>query len=171
MTAEEVFTKISAHMIVGVMIHKELADYFGFLSLAKYEKIHSKQYISESKELRNLSKYYITRFYKIIPESKVEIPNVIPRDMYKHKSDDLSPMDIRQATKYTLELWVDWETKTKKLYEESYADLMSNGDVGSALYISELIKDVDEELVEAKTLLMKNQHTDFDVVKIIEDQD
>ena len=48
---------------------------------------------------------------------------------------------------------------------------MSNGDVGSALYISELIKDVDEELVEAKTLLMKNQHTDFDVVKIIEDQD
>ena len=55
--------------------------------------------------------------------------------------------------------------------EESYAELISNGDVGSALYISELIKDVDEELVEAKMLLMKNQHTDFDVVKIIEDQD
>ena len=80
-------------------------------------------------------------------------------------------MDVRQAVKHTLEMWVDWETKTKKLYEESYAELISNGDVGSALYISELIKDVDEELVEAKTLLMKNQHTDFDVVKIIEDQD
>ena len=171
MTAEEVFTKISAHMIVGIMIHKELADYYNFMSLAKYEKIQSKQYISESKALRKLNKYYITRFYKLVSEPRVEIPSVIPKEVYKHKSDDLSPMDVRQAVKRTLEMWVDWETKTKKLYEESYAELISNGDVGSALYISELIKDVDKELVEAKTLLMKNQHTDFDVVKIIEDQD
>ena len=170
MTTDEVFTDISAHMIVGVMIHKELADYYDFMSLAKYGKIQSKQYISESKSLRKLNIYFITRFYKLIPETKVEIPNVIPRDVYKHISDDLSPMDVRQAVKRTLETWVDWETKTKKLYEESYAELISNGDVGSALYISELIKDVDEELVEAKTLLMKNQHTDFDIVKIIEDQ-
>ena len=171
MTTEEIFTGISTHMIIGVMIHKELADYYDFMSLAKYEKIQSKQYISESKSLRKLNRYFITRFSKLIPESRFEIPSVIPKDIYKHKSDDLSPMDVRQAVKRTLEMWVDWETKTKKLYEESYAELISNGDIGSALYISELIKDVDEELVEAKTLLMKNQHTDFDVVKIIEDQD
>lgn len=171
MTTEEIFTGISTHMIIGVMIHKELADYYDFMSLAKYGKIQSKQYISESKSLRKLNRYFITRFSKLIPESRFEIPSVIPKDIYKHKSDDLSPMDVRQAVKRTLEMWVDWETKTKKLYEESYAELISNGDIGSALYISELIKDVDEELVEAKTLLMKNQHTDFDVVKIIEDQD
>ena len=171
MTAEEIFTNVSAHMIVGVMIHKELADYYDFMSLANYEKIHSKQYISESKALRKLNKYYITRFYKLIPEPRVEIPSVIPKDIYKHKSDDLSPMDVRQAVKRTLELWVDWETQTKKLYEESYAELITNGDIGSALYIGKLVEDVDEELVEARALLMKNQHTDFDIVKIIEDQE
>ena len=56
MTAEEVFTGISAHMIVGIMIHKELADYYDFMSLAKYEKIQSKQYISESKSVRKLNR-------------------------------------------------------------------------------------------------------------------
>ena len=171
MTAEEIFTNVSAHMIVGVMIHKELADYYDFMSLANYEKIHSKQYISESKALRKLNKYYITRFYKLIPEPRVEIPSVIPKDIYKHKSDDLSPMDVRQSVKRTLELWVDWETQTKKLYEESYAELITNGDICSALYIGKLVEDVDEELVEARALLMKNQHTDFDIVKIIEDQE
>ena len=171
MTTDEVFTDISAHMIVGVMIHKELADYYDFMSLANYEKIHSKQYISESKALRKLNKYYITRFYKLIPEPRVEIPSVIPKDIYKHKSDDLSPMDVRQSVKRTLELWVDWETQTKKLYEESYAELITNGDICSALYIGKLVEDVDEELVEARALLMKNQHTDFDIVKIIEDQE
>ena len=55
--------------------------------------------------------------------------------------------------------------------EESYAELIANGDIGSALYIGKLVEDVDEELVEARALLMKNQHTDFDVVKIKEDQD
>ena len=66
MTIEEIFTGISAHMIVGIMIHKELADYYDFMSLAKYEKIQSKQYVYESKSLRKLNRYFITRYTKYI---------------------------------------------------------------------------------------------------------
>ena len=55
MTYEEIFSNISAHMIKGIMFHAQMADYFDFLGLKGYKRLHEYHYFDESIMFRKLS--------------------------------------------------------------------------------------------------------------------
>ena len=67
-------------------------------------------------------------------------------------------------------MWADWEKKTKKLYEESYKELMDIGEVASALFVKELICDVDCELKKVERYQLNKSATNYDMIIIIEEQ-
>ena len=46
MTIEEIFGRISQHMIRGMMTHDQLASYYDFLGLRGYKRCHEYHYFS-----------------------------------------------------------------------------------------------------------------------------
>ena len=54
MTVEEIFSKVSAHMIKGMMIHDQLASYYDFLNLHGFKRCHDYHYNKEAKAYRAL---------------------------------------------------------------------------------------------------------------------
>ena len=89
MTAEEVFSQVSKHMIEGIMIHSQMADYYNFLGLKGYAKCHEYHFISENCNFRKLSMYYIKHFNKLLPELPNDNPNVIPSAWFKYLRQDV----------------------------------------------------------------------------------
>lgn len=170
---EDVFKKLSLHMLEGVMIHEEMANYFAFLGLNGYEATQANRYIEESNNLSKLHSFYIRYFGKLIPRVQIStIPQIIPDSFYNHVTNDLSTNDIRQSVKTIFEYWASWEEKTKSLFEQSYIGLRdSYNEVSSSIVVMELLKDVNVELEMVKNKLHKLRSTNFDIVYIVEDQD
>lgn len=86
MTVEEIFNTIGSHMIEGLMYHDEFARAFEFLGLWGYSKCHEYHYFEESKNYRDLSHYYATRFFKIIQFNDIPKLELIPNTWFKYNS-------------------------------------------------------------------------------------
>ena len=66
MIIDDIFSKIAAHMIKGLMVHEQLSNYYDFLGLRSYSNDHEEHYILESKSFRNLNRYYMgNRPYRV----------------------------------------------------------------------------------------------------------
>ena len=61
MTVEEIYADVAAHMIEGLMIHEQLANYYDFLGLGGYKRCHEYHYIEESVKYRGLYRYFINQ--------------------------------------------------------------------------------------------------------------
>ena len=59
MTCEEIFSKITNHMVKGLMVHEQLSNYYEFLGLPCYSKCHDEHFMKESKMYRKMYHYYI----------------------------------------------------------------------------------------------------------------
>ena len=171
MTVNEIFTDISSHMIKGVMIHEQMADYYDFLNLHGYKKCHEWHSKCEMKNLRKLHKYYINHFNQLIEEEPIENPNVIPMSWYKYKRQDVDASVKRQAVKSGIEKWVSWEEETKSLYEQMYRELCSINEIAAAKKIACYIQDVDCELKWAQRKHINLIAADYDISYILGQQD
>ena len=67
MTIEEIYGRISKHMILGMMIHDQLANYYDFLGLKGYKRCHEYHFLSETCAYRGLNRYFINHHNKLIP--------------------------------------------------------------------------------------------------------
>ena len=45
MTIKEIYAQIAEHMIKGMMIHEQLANYYDFLGLKGYKRCHEYHYM------------------------------------------------------------------------------------------------------------------------------
>lgn len=170
---EDIFKKLSLHMVEGVMIHEEMANYFAFLGLNGYETIQAERYLDESKNLDNLYSFYIKYFGRLMPRLEIsKIPQIIPDSFYNHSTSELSTNDIRQSVKAIYERWYSWEEETKLLLEQSYTGLRdANNEVSASIVVMEMLKDVNKELDMVKNKLHKLRSTNYDILFIMEDQD
>ena len=170
MTAEEIFASIVNHQIRGVMFHAQMADYFDFLSLRGYKRLHECHYYEESCEFRSTCRYYINHYGKLISPGVTADPEVIPSGWLKYSRSDVDAGTKRTSTKKAFQMWVDWEKDTKKLYQQAWKDLMEIGDVASALFVKDMICDVDCELKCAERMELDLKSVDFSLDVIIPEQ-
>ena len=170
MTVDEIYKEISAHMIKGLMIHDQLANYYDFLGLEGYKRCHEYHYLAESCAFRGLNRYFINHHNMLIPEEPVENPNIIPANWYRYKRQNVDAGTKRTAVKNGLTQWVTWEQETKQLYERMYKELIELGEVASAMKIKELICDVDCELKKAERYLLNKEAIGYDLSIIIAEQ-
>ena len=168
---EQIFSDISAHQIKGLMVHSQLADYYKFLGLGKYADCHEHHYKDESNSWRSLSLYYIEHFNRLVPEQEISNPNIIPADWFKATRQEVDIPTKRRAVEKGLQAWVDWETETKRLYEEAFAELLSMSEGATAMRIKKCLCDVDYELAEAQKYLLNKKAVDYDILHIIGEQE
>lgn len=107
MTVEEIFAELSAHMVKGLMIHDQMANYYCFLNLKGYTKCHTYHYLRENKDYIELNHYYHVHHNRLIKERPIENPKVIPNSWYAYARNDVDTTSKRNGVKAGLEKWVE----------------------------------------------------------------
>ena len=107
----------------------------------------------------------------LIKEKSVSDPKIIPNSWYTYLRIDVDATTKRNAVKTGLEKWVSWEKDTLELYSKMYQELLSLGEIADAEYLAKLICEVNEELAQANSLLIKKKTCEFDIICILEDQE
>lgn len=171
MTVEEIFSQVSQNMVKGLMIHSQLADYFGFLGFEGYQKCHLYHYFEESKNYKDLGNYYLKHFNKLLAEDHIDNPNIIPNDWVQYSRQQVNSKIRQNALQAGLEKWVNWEKDTKGLYQQLYNTLISLGEIAAADELNKIIKDVDYELAGAEQELLELNAINFSVVDVMMYQD
>ena len=67
--------------------------------------------------------------------------------------------------------WINWEIKTKKLYEELYQELTNLREIAAAIHIKKYIIEVDKELELAQKKLNELETLDYNINTLIGCQD
>jgi len=171
MTLDEIFSELSSHMVKGIMLHSQMASYYDFLQLKGYVRCHEYHFISESNSYRKLNRYYLNHCNKLIHETRVENPEIIPENWYKYSRMDVDIDTKKNAIKTAMNKWISWETETKELFERVYCELLDLNEIATALFIGEFVKDVDEELKWADRECLDLMSVNYDMTYILERQD
>ena len=168
MTVEEIFSKLSEHMIKGLMVHEQLANYYDFLGLEVFRLEHEHQYVEESASYRRLNHFYISHYNKLIEESRIENPRIVPESWYKYSRFDVDLITKKNGIENGYKEWKNWETETRKLYEHLYCELIKIEEVSVSLFLSGFINDVEEELQRIDKELLELKATSFDLTYVME---
>lgn len=166
MKVQDIFYKIINHLLEGMMVHEQLANYFAFLVLKGYQYCHEYHHLNETCSYRKIQQYYIDHYNFLLPEPQPNIIQTIPSNWYNHSKQDITTELKQESIQKGMLAWRNWEYETKKLYEQAYNDLISISEIAGAELIKELIIDVDNELseVEKMYLLILNIHADLTVI-------
>jgi hypothetical protein len=164
MKRDEMFHCLSEHMINGVMFHANMADYFRFMGLSGFAQLHEHRYECESHDLRELHRWAICNFDKLIqPMSKSE-KSPIPDAMYGYARCDISRGVRQSAVKGAFEAWVKWETDTVNLLQSMYC---SCEEADIKRYLQCMIDETRNELGDAVEIHLRLEACDYDMSYIV----
>lgn len=167
---EATFSKISEHMIKGIMFHDQLANYYAFLGLRGFQKEQEYRFYDEVSSFRRLSRYYVSHYNRLIAEPKFEAPTVIPSGWHGRERQEVDSSTRRNAIDSGYAQWIKWERETKALYEQAASDLYMDGAVAGSLAVEKLVSDVDHELAEAEQEQIALEAIGYDMTEIIDKQ-
>ena len=170
MTIDEIFSKLSAHTIRGMMIHEGMANYYDFLGLHGFKRLHEYHYLCETLMNRKVQRFYINKYNKLIPESAVDSSSVIPESWFKVTRQAVDKSTKRAAVESGMKEWVNWEKETCELYSKMYMELEAKGEIPAAQFLCDMIKAVSKELKKAERMHLKFESTDYDMTYIVESQ-
>ena len=173
MSIDLIFSELAGHQLEGVMLHAELSNYFDFLALSGFTAQQEYRFLEESKEDRELHRYYIEHFNRMIDISTVNLDSAsrIPRDMFTMTRYDLINDDRRMAIKAAFDEWVTWERDTRRFLEGIYVKLFDESAISAGNFVLQKISDVAEELRQAEEQSLMLQSMDYDLPNIYDMQD
>lgn len=154
MDIKAIFAKLRAHILEGMVFHDEMMRYYDFLNLGNERDEHYEHYMEESDGYQALSRYFVNHYNMLIPQEKMDRPNVIPESWYRFKRMEVDAPMKRTAIRNGAKLWVEWERKTKDFYQEMYRELIGLGEIAAAHFFMHFISAVDDELKHAEKKYM-----------------
>lgn len=170
MTCEEIFSKIANTYVNGIMFHTDMMQYFDFLNLHGYKRLHEYRCKCESENSRKLHGYYTNRYQKLLPENGEYAKSVIPQDWYKYKRSDVPTSEIRKAVKMGFEKWVEWEHTVCTALSDAVKELTALGDYAAAYKMEEQLCETENELKRAERMHLALKSVDFSIDYIQEQQ-
>lgn len=167
----EIFQRISERLIVGMMLHEQFADYYDFLNLRGFKRLHEYRFFCESATMRGVHRYHINHFNMLIPGGHPSNPAAIPDSWISYTRQQVTADTKRRAVRDGMTKWATWERETKKLYERCYSELCALGEIAAADKIKELVCAVDQELKCAERLCIDLDSSGHDLSYILMMQD
>lgn len=169
-TPEEIFSEINNRFIGAIMMHGQFADYFDFLGLRGYKRLHECQYLAESMERRKACRYYINHHNALIKEDFSGEVNIIPDAWYTARRLSVGKSTKQKAVEDGFIEYHNWESETKSIYEKYSQKLREAGDVADAVFVEKLVEDVSTELQTVERMISDLISTGYDMVYITEIQ-
>ena len=171
MTVDEIFSKIGAHAIEGMMTHDDLMNYYDFLGLRGMKTLH-KYHSYQKMRYQKICRHFVSHHNKLLPYSKVNSDtNVIPETWYKYTRSEVDIGTKKTAVKNGLQMWHNWETSTKQFYEDMYKELCDLEEYTDAKCILKLLKDVEKEIKCVDGLYLNAKAVDYDLAYILGEQE
>lgn len=168
--ADAIFSEINSRFIAAIMMHDQLADYFDFLGLKGYKRLHEYQHLAESIERRKICKYRIERHGKLIQNAFSGEVKMIPDSWYSAKSISVGKGTKQKAVEDGFSAYREWEEETKEVYQIYAAALLEKGNVEDFTLVASLIDDVGDELKEVDKIILDLISTGYDMVHITDSQ-
>ena len=169
-TLEAIYSEIHRRQIAALMFHGQMADYFDFLSLHGYKRMHEYQYYEESICFRKLSRYYINHHGRLLLDIFEGEINMIPDAWLTADRMSIGKSTKQKAVEDGFNAYHTWEEETKSVYEQYALRLRESGHEADAIYVDKLIKDVDEELKCVSRIILDLISAGYDMVYIVESQ-
>lgn len=169
-TPEEIFSEINNRFIGAIMMHGQFADYFDFLGLRGYKRLHEYQHLAENIERRKVCRYYINHHNMLIKEDFSGKVNIIPDAWYTAKRLSVGKSTKQKAVEDGFLEYHNWESETKSVYEKYVQKLRETGSVEDAISVEKLVEDVGEELKTVEQMISDLISTGYDMVYITEIQ-
>lgn len=170
MTVDEIFAKVKAHQVEGIMFHDQMRQYFDFLNLHGFKRMHEYHFFEENEQMVKTCSFFLNHANKLISNADVDSSNRIPNSWYNYTRFNVDATTKRRAVKDGMAKWVEWERDTRELYMQAYSDLMEIGEIDFAEYVLDLVKDVSDELKYAERLYIELENCDYDMVYLSEIQ-
>lgn len=169
-SVEAIFSEINARMIAALMFHDQMADYFDFLGMKGYKRLHEYQYFAESMERKKLNQYYINHHNKLIPDTYSGQVSIIPENWQSANRISVGKSTKQKGIEDGFNQYREWESETKNLYEHYSSRLREMGAVADAIMVEKLVEDVDKELKKLERIIIDLISSGYDMVYITESQ-
>lgn len=169
-SVESIFAEINARMIAALMFHDQMSDYFDFLGMKGYKRLHEYQYFSESMERKKLNQYYINHHNKLIPDTYSGQVSVIPENWKSANRISVGKSTKQKGIEDGFNQYHEWESETKSLYEHYSSRLREMGAVADAIMVEKLVEDVNSELKKLERIIVDLISSGYDMVYITESQ-
>lgn len=169
-SVESIFSEINARMIAALMLHDQMADYFDFLGMKGYKRLHEYQYFSESMERKKLNQYYINHHNKLIPDIYSGQVAVIPENWITANRISVGKSTKQKGIEEGFHQYHEWESETKSLYEHYASKLREMGAVADAIMVEKIVEDVAQELKKLERIVVDLISSGYDMVYITESQ-
>lgn len=171
MTIEEIFSKVAAHMVEGMMFHEQMCSYYAFLNLDGYQYCHKYHYLCETLSHREIQDFYIKKYNKMIPEAKVDSSSAIPANWYSYTRQAVDIQTKRNAVKTAFEKAIKWEKDTVALYRSFIAELEALHEYTSADELKIIVENVCDEIEHYEKEQLKLSSVDFNMLPIVQKQE
>lgn len=170
MTTHNIFTKLANRMVGAMMVHTQLTELFNFIDLEADAKRQKKQLHEETDGLLKLEKYAAQHHHILITSDNPPQIDILNFDILERPNDKLSPDDKIHLIQYALKEWIEWEKKSKVIYEDSYRNLIDMSEIATADFVLQYVRDVDKELRDAEFLYRVRDAIDWDLPTIYDKQ-
>lgn len=165
MTAGEVYSEVSAHIIEGVMVHDELARYYDFLAIPCYKEMHERHAKEEFCNYHRLNEHFMSVHNRLVPDKSVgRNKEIIPESWYRYSRDEVDVATKKTGIKNGMNAWVNWENSTKEFLKEMLAELTDREDRS---FIMKLLDDAIEEEKCAHDKMLKLKAVDYSLEYIL----
>lgn len=169
-SVEAIFSEINARMIAALMLHDQMTDYFDFLGMKGYKRLHEYQYFDESLERKKLNQYYINHHNRLIEDTYTGQVEIIPETWLSANRISVGKSTKQKGIEDGFNQYRSWEAETKSLYEHYASKLRELGAVSDALVVEKLVENVDGELKKLDRIMIDLISSGYDMVYITEKQ-
>lgn len=166
MSAIDIFKKIKEHQVSGVMLHKNMMQYYDFLGFHGLKRLHEYHMFKELMANDIVERYAINHLNRIIVEGHIPAPFKVPENWANVDRLAVKNEYRRQYLQDGMKKWHEWELLTKDTYQGLYKELCDMGEVAAAQVVLRLVEDVDKELKYTQRLFIKFTKMDWDLKSI-----
>lgn len=166
----EIYSEIRRRLIAALMFHGQMADYFDFLGLNGYKRMHEYQYYAESAGFRNLTKHYINHHNKLLPDIFGGEVKMIPDAWLSVDRMSVGRSTKQKAVEDAFNAYHEWEQESAAVYAHYANALRGSGHEADAIYIDRLVEDTEEELKCVSRIILDLISSGYDMVYIVESQ-
>ena len=163
-------SEISDRLVQALMFHDQMTDYFDFLGLHGFKRMHEYRYFRENAEMRGVHRYFLNHYNELLNDNKDRADDYIPMAWRGVNRMDVNEQVRKDSVKNSMENWRTWESDSKKFYEMKVGSLKDLREFACADKVMGIVRGVDKELKCIDRLMLELKAVGYDMSVIIDMQ-
>jgi len=133
-------------VLENLMIHDEFANYFNFLNLQGYKRMHENEYLENVIKNRLINRYILTK--KLLPANVNNFPsfNIIPHDWHTVDPLTISADYTLKAVKDAFSVYLERMEYSKEHVEKIAIYFSQKGDLITYSFLNDMVKHYDKDI-------------------------